>query len=554
MFSKSTCLALFVLAFSTFSAQAAPAKGQGFETETFCNTATIALSTVVSTVTSTHFITTTASSAQSTGSSSSNNGGGNNNFNGGGSNAGEGNNGGNGNDDSSTTTAAASSTTTAASAPAGDNSGGGAATGTGSGSSNSGATDDAQAAQTSLTLDPNVVCSGFSDDGQNPPTAGQTASSTSTNNYINFCALTLPATPLTNGEQITSGSCNPAPIGLIPSTANMPSAKFQNPPNFGTIPANTAFTIDMALKGMQAGIFTNAQKTYFAAPQQLNAQGQIKGHSHFVVEALDSLAQTTPTDPTKFVFFKGIDDAGTNGVLSTAVTAGVPAGAYRICSINTSSNHQPVIVPIAQHGSLDDCIYFTASDNATAANATSAASASAIVSASASAVESASASAVVSAAVPAASSVAAGAAAVPAGAAAVPADAAAVPAAVPAGKAGAAAVPAAAAAVPAAAAAVPAGKAAVPTAKGKGAAVPTAVSSPAAAVPSVPAKAGAKGAAAAAVPAASSAAAATASGKGAAAAAAAAPASGKGAAAAAAPASGKNNNKAQGKGRRRLRL
>ncbi|KAJ7206026.1 hypothetical protein GGX14DRAFT_458013, partial [Mycena pura] len=517
MFSKSTCLALFVLAFSTFSAQAAPAKGQGFETETFCNTATIALSTVVSTVTSTHIITTTASSAQSTGSSSSNNGGGNNNFNGGGSNAGqgnEGNNGGNGND-SSTTTAAASSTTTSAAAPAGDNSGGGAATGSGS------------------ALDPNVVCSGFSDDGQNPPTAGQTASSTSTNNYINFCALTLPATPLTNGEQITSGSCNPAPIGLIPSTANMPSAKFQNPPNFGTIPANTAFTIDMALQGMQAGIFTNAQKTYFAAPQQLNAQGQIKGHSHFVVEALDSLDQTTPTDPTKFVFFKGIDDAGTNGVLSTPVTAGVPAGAYRICSINSSSNHQPVIVPIAQHGSLDDCIYFTASDNA--ANATSAASASAIVSASASAVESASASAVVSAAVPAASSGAAGAAAVPAGAAAVPAGAAAVPAA--AGKAGAAAVPSGAAAVPAGAAAVPAGKAAVPTAKG--AAVPTA----AAAAASVPAKAGAKGAAAAAAPAASSAAAAaTASGKGAAA-----------AAAAAVPASGnKNNNKAQGKGRRRL--
>lgn len=511
MFSKSTCLALFVLAFSTFSAQAAPAKGQGFETETFCNTATIALSTVVSTVTSTHIITTTAaSSAQSTGSSSSNNGGGNNNFNGGGSNAGKGNggnNGGNGNVDSSTTTAAVSSTTTSAAAPAGDNAGGGAATGSGAASSgNSGATDDAQAAQTSLTLDPNVVCSGFSDNGQNPPTAGQTASSTSTNNYINFCALTLPATPLTNGNQITSGSCNPAPIGLIPSTANMPSAKFQNPPNFGTIPANTAFTIDMALKGMQAGIFTNAQKTYFAAPQQLNAQGQIKGHSHFVVEALSSLDQATPTDPSKFVFFKGIDDAGTNGVLSTAVTAGVPAGAYRVCSINTSSNHQPVIVPIAQHGSLDDCVYFTASDNAAAANATSAASASAIVSASASAVESASASAVVSAAVPAAS-VAAGAAAVPAGAAAVPA-----------------------------------GKAAVPTAKGKGAAVPTAVSSPAAAAPSVPAKAGAKGAAAAAaVPAASSAAAATASGKGA-------------AAAAAAPASGNKNQKAQGKGRRRLRL
>ncbi|KAJ7665767.1 hypothetical protein B0H17DRAFT_1210774 [Mycena rosella] len=50
--------------------------------------------------------------------------------------------------------------------------------------------------------------------GTNPAVS---ASSTSTNNYINFCALTLPQTPLTNGLQITTGSCNPAPIGLIPS-------------------------------------------------------------------------------------------------------------------------------------------------------------------------------------------------------------------------------------------------------------------------------------------------------------------------------------------------
>lgn len=46
-----------------------------------------------------------------------------------------------------------------------------------------------------------------------------------------------------------------------------------------------------------------------------------------------------------------------NGVLTADVTAGLPAGAYRLCSINSSSNHQPVIVAVAQHGSLDDCVY-----------------------------------------------------------------------------------------------------------------------------------------------------------------------------------------------------
>ncbi|KAJ7737881.1 hypothetical protein DFH07DRAFT_752848 [Mycena maculata] len=225
-------------------------------------------------------------------------------------------------------------------------------------------------------LDPSVICSGFTNDGQNPPVAGQTASSTSTNNYINFCALTLPDTPLTNGAQITTGSCNPTPIGLIPAVDQMPSAKFTFPQNFATIAANTPFNLTMAIQNMQTGIFTNAALTYFAAPQTLNPSGQIIGHSHFVVESLTSLDQTTPNDPEKFVFFKGIDNAAVNGVLSATVAAGLPAGVYRVCSINSASNHQPVIVPIAQHGSLDDCSYFTAVDGgaaATGANSTASA-------------------------------------------------------------------------------------------------------------------------------------------------------------------------------------
>lgn len=214
--------------------------------------------------------------------------------------------------------------------------------------------------QSSLTLDPSVINQNFTDDGQNPPVAGQTASSTSTNNYINFCALTLPEFPLTNGLQVTTGSCNPAPIGLIPSVDHMPSCKYLFPKNGGTIPANQAFNAQLNVANFQTGVFTNAQKTYFAAPQTLDDQGLVIGHSHMVIEALTSLGQITPTDPRKFVFFKGVDGAAVNGVLTVAVTAGVPAGNYRICSINSSSNHQPVIAPVAQHGSLDDCSYFTA--------------------------------------------------------------------------------------------------------------------------------------------------------------------------------------------------
>ena len=110
---------------------------------------------------------------------------------------------------------------------------------------------------------------------------------------------------------------------------------------------------------MQTGNFVNAESNYFAAPQQLNAQGQIVGHSHVVVEQLSAIDQTTPTDPTKFAFFKGLNSAAQNGVLSADVTAGLPAGVYKLSSINTAANHQPALVPIAQHGSLDDAVYFT---------------------------------------------------------------------------------------------------------------------------------------------------------------------------------------------------
>jgi hypothetical protein len=150
-------------------------------------------------------------------------------------------------------------------------------------------------------------------------------------------------------------------MGAIPSTANMPSAKFQNPANGDTIPQNTAFTISMAVANFETGNFVNADENYFAAPQQLNAQGQIVGHSHVVVEQLSALDQTTPTDPTKFAFFKGLNAAAVNGVLTADVTSGLPAGFYKVSSINTAANHQPVLVPIAQHGSLDDVAYFTVS-------------------------------------------------------------------------------------------------------------------------------------------------------------------------------------------------
>ncbi|KAJ2986819.1 hypothetical protein NUW54_g9619 [Trametes sanguinea] len=170
-------------------------------------------------------------------------------------------------------------------------------------------------------------------------------------------------------------------MGIIAATTNMPSSKFVSPKNGDTIPANTNFTIQMAIQHLETGHFTNANENYFAAPQVVNSAGDIQGHSHVVIDPLTSLDQTTPTDPTKFVFFKGLNDVAQNGVLSAVVDGGLPAGAYRLASINTAANHQPALVAIAQHGALDDMIYFTVSDNGAAAGASGAGAAGAASSA-----------------------------------------------------------------------------------------------------------------------------------------------------------------------------
>lgn len=159
---------------------------------------------------------------------------------------------------------------------------------------------------------------------------------TATEDWILVCKFVIKTLVLL----IAILDSNPAPMGDIPSSKNMPSSKFQFPTNFGTIPANQAFTISMALNNLESGSFTNAAASYFSAPQQLSAQGLIVGHSHVVVEAIDSLSSTTPNDPTKFAFFKGMNAVAVKGVLTADVTAGLPAGIYRLSSINAAANHQ----------------------------------------------------------------------------------------------------------------------------------------------------------------------------------------------------------------------
>jgi hypothetical protein len=212
--------------------------------------------------------------------------------------------------------------------------------------------------QESLTLDPRVIQPALALDGQQVPVAGQVPSLTSKNNFINFCLTQNVG--LTDGKQVRAGSCNVVPMGRIIPKANLPSSKFVFPKNFSTLKANQPFTIQMKVKNMALGFFTNAQLNYYAAPAQLNDAGIVFGHTHVVIEPLTSLDQTEPADPTAFSFFKGVNaPPNGDGVVTADVAKGLAAGTYRLFSINTASNHQPVLASVAQHGCMDDGIYFT---------------------------------------------------------------------------------------------------------------------------------------------------------------------------------------------------
>ena len=209
-------------------------------------------------------------------------------------------------------------------------------------------------------MDSRVVSKNFEKNGTIDGEPGQVPSLTSGNNFINFC-LTVDL-PLTNGQQIKTGSCNTAPMGVIAPTTNMPSSKFVMPKNLDTVKADTTFEVAMAVKHLATGFFTNPESTYYSAPQQLNSANDTIGHTHFVIEKLSSIISTEPTDPSTFAFFAAVNTAAdVQGNVFVNVTGGLPPGVYKLSSINTSANHVPVLVAVAQHGSLDDTVYVSVS-------------------------------------------------------------------------------------------------------------------------------------------------------------------------------------------------
>ncbi|CAI4213967.1 unnamed protein product [Parascedosporium putredinis] len=212
-------------------------------------------------------------------------------------------------------------------------------------------------------LEPDLIQDSSAFSGQEPGTEGlepgQAPSATDANNFINFCH----GQELTNGKMNAAGSCNGIPMGRLPSVDNMVSAIITNPKHAARIPAYTNFVVSVQTTHLSAGYFVNPATNYYTAPQDLDSNGDIFGHCHIAIQDIGSFQSSTPPDPREFVFFSGILDSGDgHGLLYATVEGGLPPGAYRVCTMISAANHQPVVMPVPQRGAQDDCTKFEVVD------------------------------------------------------------------------------------------------------------------------------------------------------------------------------------------------
>jgi len=164
----------------------------------------------------------------------------------------------------------------------------------------------------------------------------------------------VPSDGTQNPNKAGDKVCVSTPIGQLPSVNQMVSCIITNPRNGQVIKRNQPFTVDIKLANLETGLFSDPNFDYYDLPQELNAQGQVKGHSHITIQRLNG---NSVPDAKVFAFFKGLNGKAKGGVLSQLVENGLPQrGTHRICTMNSANTHQCVVMPVAQRGAQDDCI------------------------------------------------------------------------------------------------------------------------------------------------------------------------------------------------------
>jgi hypothetical protein len=170
-----------------------------------------------------------------------------------------------------------------------------------------------------------------------------------------FCRGLDPLLTLSDGTQSSNVTCSDTVQGVIPSIDNMVSTIIKTPDNNSIFALNDDILIQISSNNMNFGFFTDPNFSYYTDAQSLNAEGKINGHSHVVIEEIKADGFPDPKAP---IFFRGLDQDTVTGELSLVVPGNVfsSSGIYRICTITSSSSHQPILLPIARRGTADDCI------------------------------------------------------------------------------------------------------------------------------------------------------------------------------------------------------
>ncbi|KLJ11465.1 hypothetical protein EMPG_13344 [Blastomyces silverae] len=210
-----------------------------------------------------------------------------------------------------------------------------------------------------LCLKPNTLQSGSSLDGEKEALNKDevTPSRTSSNNFINYCSRKI----LTNGKKNKGGSCNGIPMGEIPSTKHMVSTLIISPSLGDTFKVNQPIVFEIAVRNIEMGFYTNSNVTYISAPQSLNSEGLVQGHTHLTVEFMGPTATSIEAlDASNPTWFKSVNSPNNKGNRFTArLDKGLgKVGFYRVCTLTAAANHQPVIMPVPKRGAQDDCTKF----------------------------------------------------------------------------------------------------------------------------------------------------------------------------------------------------
>ncbi|OAX82223.1 hypothetical protein ACJ72_03430 [Emergomyces africanus] len=212
-----------------------------------------------------------------------------------------------------------------------------------------------------LSLNPTVLQKGSQLDGEKEALDRNevTPSKTSLNNFINYCE----GQTLTNGTKNKEGSCNGIPMGEIPSTNNMVSTLITAPVTGDVFKVNESIVFKVAVRNIEMGFYTNSNVTYLSAPQSLNSEGFVQGHTHLTVQFMGS--KTTgiqALDASNPIWFHSVNsphpEHKTGGFSATLDEGLARPGFYRVCTLTAAANHQPVVMPIPKRGAQDDCTKF----------------------------------------------------------------------------------------------------------------------------------------------------------------------------------------------------